>query len=76
MNNVHQLKQPAIFKLNRKQLRCIFKYLEIDELSKLRCTCRRLNNAVIAYVDKLQVFVNWLVERCLMEMLNRLAMSH
>lgn len=55
----NDLPKPAIFKLNRKQLAGIFEHLDTDDLVNLRFACRRLHNAVTAYIDKLQVLVNW-----------------
>ena len=54
--------KPPIFKLNRKQLTDFFKYLDVEDLSRLRATCRRMSNAVEYYVTDLQVFVDWSVE--------------
>lgn len=59
-NPIAALQKPPIFKLlNRKHLTFIFKYLDVEDLSRLRVTCRRMNNAVEHYVDALQVFVDW-----------------
>ena len=51
--------KPPIFKfLNRKQLTDIFKYLNVEDLSRLRVTCRRMSKAVEHYVEALQVFAD------------------